>query len=57
MFTETMTRLIDRGVFFRPLNNRKAVLQHTLVWQVDKNSEKLLAFQKVLRRQATRSPR
>jgi len=52
-----MTRLIDRGVVFRPLNNRKAVLQHTLVWQVDKNSEKLLAFQKVLRRQAARSPR
>src|SRR5260370_1032439 len=57
MFTETITRLIDRGVVFRPLNNRKAVLQHTLVWQVDKNSETLLAFQKVLRRQATRSPR
>jgi hypothetical protein len=28
------------------------VLQHTLVWQATKNSEALLAFQKILRRQA-----
>ena len=56
MFTETITRLIDRGVVFLPLNNRKAVLQHTLVWQVDKSSEALLAFQKVLRRQADQKP-
>lgn len=56
MFTETITRLIDRGVVFLPLNNRKAVLQHTLVWQVDKSSEALLAFQKVLRRPAGQKP-
>ena len=48
MFTETITRLIDRGVVFRPLNTRRAVIQHTLVWQADKNSEALLAFRKVL---------
>ena len=56
MFTETITRLIDRGVVFRPLNTRKAVLQHTLVWQADKNSEALLAFQKILRHQADHKP-
>jgi DNA-binding transcriptional LysR family regulator len=56
MFTETITRLIDRGVVFLPLNNRKAVLQHTFVWQVDKSSEALLAFQKVLRRQVGQKP-
>jgi hypothetical protein len=52
MFTETITRLIDRGVVFRPLNTRRAVLQHTPVWQADKNSEALLAFRKVLWRRA-----
>src|SRR5260221_8774759 len=56
MFTETITRLIDRGVVFRPLNTRKAVLQHTLVWHADKNSEALLAFQKILRHQAHQKP-
>jgi DNA-binding transcriptional LysR family regulator len=49
MFTETIARLIDRGVVFRPLNTQKAVLQHNLVWQADKHSEALLAFQKILR--------
>jgi hypothetical protein len=52
MSTETTPRLIDRGVVFRPLNTRRAVLQHTLVWQADKNSEALLAFRKILRHQA-----
>ena len=52
MFTETIARLIDRGVVFRPLNTRRAVIQHTLVWQADKNSEALLAFRKVLWRRA-----
>ena len=56
MFTETITRLIDRGVVFRPLNTRKAVLQHTLVWQVNKNSEALLAFRKILRHRAEQKP-
>jgi hypothetical protein len=51
LFTETLTRLIDRGVVFRLLNTWRAVLQHTLVWQANKNSEALLAFQKILRRQ------
>jgi LysR family transcriptional regulator, benzoate and cis,cis-muconate-responsive activator of ben and cat genes len=41
MFTETIARLIDRGVVFRPLNTQKAVLQHNLVWQADKHSEAL----------------
>ena len=50
MFTETIARLIDSGVAFRALDTRKAVLQHTFVWQADKNSEPLLAFQKILRR-------
>ena len=49
MFTETIARLIDRGVVFRPLNTQKAVLQHNLVWQADEHSEALLAFQKILR--------
>jgi len=49
MFTETVARLIDRGVVFRPLNTQKAVLQHNLVWQADEHSEALLAFQKILR--------
>jgi LysR family transcriptional regulator, benzoate and cis,cis-muconate-responsive activator of ben and cat genes len=49
MFTETIARLIDRGVVFRPLNTQKAVLQHNLVWQADKHSKALLAFQKILR--------
>jgi hypothetical protein len=52
LFTETLTRLIDRGAVFRLLNTWRAVLQHTLVWQATKNSEALLAFQKILRRQA-----
>ena len=50
MFTETIARLIDSGVAFRALDTRKAVLQHTFVWQADKNFEPLLAFQKILRR-------
>jgi DNA-binding transcriptional LysR family regulator len=56
LFAETLTRLIDRGVVFRPLNSRRAVLEHTLVWQANKNSEALLAFQKILRRQAGHKP-
>jgi len=43
-------------VVFRPLNTRRAVLQHTLVWQAKKNSEALLAFQKILRHQAGHQP-
>ena len=56
LFSETLTRLIDRGVVFRPLNTRKAVVKRSLVWQAGKNSEALLAFQKVLRRQGAASP-
>ena len=56
IFPEAITRLIDRGVVFRPLNTRRAVLQHTLVWQAKKNSEALLAFQKILRHQAGHQP-
>ena len=56
IFTETIMRLIDRGVVFRPLNTRGAVLQHTLVWLAKRNSEALLAFQKILRHQAGNQP-
>jgi hypothetical protein len=56
LFAETLTRLIDRGVVFRPLNSRRAVLEHTLAWQANKDSEALLAFQKILRRQAGHKP-
>ena len=55
LFSETLKRLIDRGVVFRPLNTRKAMVKRTLVWQVGKNSEALLAFQKVLRQQGATS--
>jgi hypothetical protein len=41
---------------FRPLNTRRAVLEHTLVWQANKNSEALLTFQKILRQQAGHQP-
>ena len=56
MFTGTIARLIDSGVVFRALDTRKAVLQHTFVWQADKNSEPLLAFQKILRRYSGHEP-
>jgi DNA-binding transcriptional LysR family regulator len=56
LFTETQTRLIDRGVVFRPLNTRKAVVKRTHVWHAGKNSEALLAFQKVLRQQGGQEP-
>jgi DNA-binding transcriptional LysR family regulator len=49
LFIETLARVIDRGVVFRPLDNRKAVAKRTLVWREGKSSEALLAFQKVLR--------
>ena len=48
LFIETLSRVIDRDVVFRPLDNRKAVAKRTLVWQEGKSSEALLAFQKVL---------
>jgi DNA-binding transcriptional LysR family regulator len=56
LFSETLTRWIDRGAVFRSLNARKAVLKHTLVWQAAKNSEALLAFQKVLRQEGGQEP-
>jgi hypothetical protein len=47
---------VDHGAVFRPLNSRKAVLKRTHVWQAGKNSETLLAFQKLLRRQGSHEP-
>jgi hypothetical protein len=48
--SETLTQMIDRGLAYRNLTSRNAVLRRNFVWRSDVNSEALRVFNSVLRR-------
>jgi DNA-binding transcriptional LysR family regulator len=48
--SETLTQMIDRGLAYRALTSRNAVLRRNFVWRSDANSEALKVFNSVLRR-------
>ena len=48
--SETLTQMIDRGLAYRALASRNAVLRRNFVWKSDVNSEALRVFNSVLRR-------
>ena len=48
--SETLTQMIDRGLAYRTLASRNAVLRRNFVWRSDVNSEALRVFNSVLRR-------
>ena len=48
--SETITQMIDRGLAYRRLASRNAVLRRNFVWRNADNSEALRAFNNVLRR-------
>jgi len=48
--SESVTRLLGRGLVYRLLAGRGAVLWRNFVWRADAESEALRAFNEVLRR-------
>jgi DNA-binding transcriptional LysR family regulator len=48
--SETLTQMIDRGLAYRSLASRNAVLRRNFVWRNEVNSEALRVFNSVLRR-------
>jgi hypothetical protein len=45
-----LTQMIDRGLAYRTLASRDAVLRRNFVWRNEENSEALRVFNSVLRR-------
>jgi DNA-binding transcriptional LysR family regulator len=48
--SETLTQMLDRGLAYRSLTSRNAVLRRNFVWRSEVNSEALRVFNNVLRR-------
>lgn len=48
--SETLTQMLDRGLAYRSLTSRNAVLRRNFVWRSEVNSEALRVFNSVLRR-------
>jgi DNA-binding transcriptional LysR family regulator len=48
--SETLTQMLDRGLAYRGLTSRNAVLRRNFVWRSEVNSEALRVFNNVLRR-------
>lgn len=48
--SETLTQMLDRGLAYRTLASRNAVLRRNFVWRNEVNSEALRVFNSVLRR-------
>jgi DNA-binding transcriptional LysR family regulator len=48
--SETLTQMIGRGLAYRLLASRNAVLRRNFVWRSEVNSEALRVFNSVLRR-------
>jgi len=45
-----LTQMLDRGLAYRSLTSRNAVLRRNFVWRSEVNSEALRVFNNVLRR-------
>ena len=48
--SETLTQMLDRGLAYRTIASRNAVLRRNFVWRSEVNSEALRVFNSVLRR-------